>query len=142
MKRIVLFPTLLVTLLLAACSSAPSDAMKKDDAMMEGDKMMEDTVMMEDSAPTRTVMIHSSNWEFTPNVIRVKKGERVELHLMGVEGNHGFAVPELGIDQSMSQDDSSIVPLPTDKAGTFDFFCNVPCGKGHKDMRGTIIIQE
>jgi len=48
MKRIVLFPTLLVTLLLAACSSAPSDAMKKDDAMMEGDKMMEDK-MMEDN---------------------------------------------------------------------------------------------
>ena len=89
----------------------------------------------------RTVMLHTSNWKFAPNTIRLKKDENVSLHLMGIQGNHGIAIPALGINQKMGQGDSTLVKVPTGKTGTFPFFCNVSCGPGHADMEGTIIIE-
>ena len=86
-------------------------------------------------------MLHTSNWKFEPSVIRLKKGENVSLHLMGIQGNHGVAIPGLGVNEKMAQGDASLVKIPTDKAGTFPFFCNVQCGPGHGDMEGTIIIE-
>lgn len=89
----------------------------------------------------RTIMLHTSNWEFQPNVIRVKQGENVKLHLMGIEGNHGVAIPALGVNERMDKGSTKMVSIPTDKKGTFPFFCNVMCGPGHADMEGTLIIE-
>ena len=103
---------------------------------------------MADHAPTnvkqedqRTIMLHTSNWKFAPNVIRVKQDENVALHLMGIEGNHGIAIPDLGINERMDQGSTKLVTIPTDKPGTYPFFCNVSCGPGHADMEGTLIIE-
>ena len=94
----------------------------------------------EDSAG-RTIMLHTSNWKFSPNTIKLKKGENVSLHLMGIQGNHGVSIPGLGVNQKMGQGDSSLVKIPTDKTGTYPFHCNVSCGPGHAYMEGTIIIE-
>lgn len=89
----------------------------------------------------RTIMVHSSNWAFEPSTIRVKQGEQVSLHLMGIQGDHGLSIPELGINETMSQGEVKMVKIPTDKPGSYDFYCNVSCGRGHSDMRGTLIIE-
>lgn len=89
----------------------------------------------------RTIMLHTSNWKFSPNTIRLKKGENVSLHLMGIQGNHGLAIPGLGINEVMAKGSMNMVKVPTDKTGTFDFYCNISCGAGHADMQGTIIIE-
>jgi cytochrome c oxidase subunit II len=96
----------------------------------------------ESVSSTRTIMLHTSNWEFTPSVITVKKGEQITLHAMGMEGFHGIAIPDLGINEGIDEGESKIISIPTDTPGTFSFFCSVPCGKGHKDMVGTIVIEE
>ena len=90
----------------------------------------------------RMIMLHTSNWAFSPNSIVLKKGEDVSVHLMGMEGNHGIAIPGLGINERMDQGSMKMVKIPTDKTGTFEFFCNTQCGVGHSDMQGTIIIIE
>lgn len=97
--------------------------------------------IVEQDGPQRSIMLHSSNWEFQPNIIRLKQGENVALHLMGIQGDHGLAIPALGINERMSEGSSLKVTVPTDKTGTFPFFCNVSCGPGHADMEGTIIIE-
>ena len=96
---------------------------------------------IQEDSKGRTVMLHTSNWKFAPNTIRLKKDENVSLHLMGIQGNHGIAIPALGINQKMGQGDSTLVKVPTGKTGTFPFYCNVSCGPGHADMEGTIIIE-
>lgn len=93
-------------------------------------------------AEGRTIMLHSVNWEFQPSTITLKKGENVSLHLMGISGNHGISIPGLGINESMQQGEMKLVKVPTDTPGRYEFFCNVPCGPGHSDMTGTIIIEE
>lgn len=90
----------------------------------------------------RVVRVTSENWKFTPNVIRVKKGENVTLSLQGMSGLHGFAVQDLGINVPVAQGKTVSVKLPTDKAGSFGLRCSIPCGQGHLDMRGTIVIEE
>jgi cytochrome c oxidase subunit 2 len=35
---------------------------------------------------------------------------------------------------------SKTVTFVADKAGTFKFFCNVPCGEGHREMTGQLVV--
>lgn len=88
-----------------------------------------------------TVPIRVENWSFTPSTIRVKKGDTVTLRFVGTTGVHGVKIPALGIDVTINPDQKVEVPLPTDKTGTFPFACSVPCGSGHSDMTGTIVIE-
>ncbi len=90
----------------------------------------------------RVIPITANNFTFSPAAISVKKGEKITLRLTGKEGNHGFAVADLGINTPVSEGKTVDVDLPTDKAGTFSFRCSVPCGSGHRDMTGTITITE
>lgn len=71
----------------------------------------------------------------------MKKGEKIIVRVTGAEGVHGFKVPGLGINQTVNFGTTVDVAVPTDAAGTFEFLCSVPCGSGHKSMRGTIVIE-
>jgi cytochrome c oxidase subunit II len=93
------------------------------------------------AAQARTVVVTADNWTFSPSVIRIKKGETVSLQLKGEEGVHGIMVPGLNINQKIDLGQTVTVAVATDVAGTYDFFCNVPCGPGHKQMKGQIIIE-
>jgi cytochrome c oxidase subunit 2 len=95
-----------------------------------------------DASGMRTVHMDANNWAFTPSTITIKKGEKVTLELTGVSGDHGISIPDLGINQKFSAGETVSVSIPTDKTGIFNFRCNVPCGQGHRDMTGTIIIED
>lgn len=90
----------------------------------------------------RTITINVTNFAFAPNAVTVKKGEKITLRLVGGEGRHGFAIPELGINVPVDEGKTVDVDLPTDKTGTFSFRCSIPCGSGHRDMTGSITITE
>ncbi len=62
------------------------------------------------------------------------------VRLKGVEGIHSFAIAELGINMRIEPGQTVDVEIPTDTAGTFAFMCRVPCGPGHKDMKGSLVI--
>lgn len=80
-------------------------------------------------------------WKFSPNVVRVKQGEKVTLAITGVSGTHGLSVPRLGINATIIQGNTVQVKIPTERSGTFDFACSIQCGSGHGDMTGQIIIE-
>ena len=107
--------------------------------MMEED---EDAMMEEDEASEkRVITVNVDRWSFTPAAITAKKGESVEVDIVGGTGTHGFTIPGLGISQTVNAGETVTVNLPTDTEGTFEFFCSIPCGAGHKDMRGTVTIE-
>ncbi len=93
-------------------------------------------------AAGKTIALEASNWAFTPSTVTAKKGEKVSIVLTSVSGNHGFTIRELGIDEQVNEGETKTVLLPTENAGTFEFFCSVPCGEGHQDMKGTLVIEE
>lgn len=112
---------------------------QKEEVVMKKDPVQKTTVSK--NSP-RVIRVTSELWKFTPNVIRVKKGENVTVSLQGLSGLHGFAVQDLGINVPVAQGKTVDVKLPTNKSGTFGFRCSIPCGQGHADMRGTIVIEE
>ncbi len=95
----------------------------------------------EPGATPRVIKLAAENWQFTPNAVSAKQGEKVTLELTGVSGTHGFSVPELGINVTVIEGQTVTVELPTDKTGTYELFCSIPCGEGHKDMKGTVVIE-
>lgn len=126
-----------------------------DSAMpVPGEEDVEEKEVMEDESTStedaggnggiaaRVITVSASNWTFTPNAITVKKGESITLRVVGQEGTHGFSVPGLGINQTVVMGNTVSVAIPTDKPGTYEFRCSVPCGSGHKEMKGTIVITE
>ena len=89
----------------------------------------------------KEITMQVSDWEFNPSTIRVKKGQTVKLHISTAEGNHGIAIPDFGISAQLPVGTEKTIEFVADKKGTYSFFCNVFCGSGHKDMKGTLIVE-
>ena len=79
---------------------------------------------------------------YTPNQITVKKGEKVKITLKSMDVTHGFAIDELNIATEVAPGPPVVVEFTPTKAGKFEFYCVVRCGKDHLKMRGTLIVQE
>ncbi len=147
MKRPILFSLVLGSLLLSACGQATignTDQGSSSSAASSAEAVSSATASGSSSiaAQARVIRIEASNWTFTPSIITAKVGERVTLELVGVSGNHGIGIPDLGIDVKLNAGETVTVDLPTEKAGTFPFRCNVMCGEGHREMTGSITITE
>ena len=54
---------------------------------------------------------------------------------------HGFAIPEFGINENLAPGKSVDIEFTADMAGSYSFFCSVYCGSGHTSMRGTLIVE-
>ena len=98
------------------------------------------TSSTETSAPT-VINMKVENWEFAPNVVTMKQGDNVVIRITGGTGEHSFLSQDLGINVRVAPGETKDIVIPTDKAGTFAFRCGVPCGEGHREMKGEIIIQ-
>ena len=81
-------------------------------------------------------------FEFAPSTLAVKKGVKVVIHLTTDDVAHGFALPDFNANVRIEPGQEATVEFTPDKAGTFTFFCNVPCGPGHRQMRGTLTVTE
>jgi cytochrome c oxidase subunit 2 len=111
--------------------------------------------------PPHVIEVTAKTFEFIPNEIHVKVGERVQIKLHTADRAHGIKLglyPE-GATQSgppglvfdHSQDDAKVekhkdrdIEFVAARAGTYDFNCSVPCsmGHGHDRMTGKLIVEE
>jgi cytochrome c oxidase subunit II len=107
-------------------SSMISDMEERMDAMM-GD--------------LRTFTMTAKQWEFEPSEITVQKGDTVRLTISSVDVAHGFALADFGISEFLAPGKTSTVEFVADKVGRFSFFCNVSCGRGHREMNGLLIVE-
>ena len=84
---------------------------------------------------THTINIKASRFQFDPGTITVKKGEHVKLVIDNVDTTHGIVIPTLGVSGIDSVEFDATTP------GTYEFKCPTMCGSGHRDMKGTLIIE-
>ena len=84
----------------------------------------------------------AKNFEFDPSVITVKKGEKVRLIITTTDHDHGIKIEGYDINQVLKKGETEIIEFTADKAGTFEFKCSVYCGKGHRKMRGKLVVEE
>ena len=90
----------------------------------------------------RRIPVVARKFVFIPDEIKVKKGEAVVLEFSALEVAMGFFAPELGLRALIVPGEVAKVAFTPDKAGRFDFLCDVFCGDGHEGMNGHLVVQD
>lgn len=82
---------------------------------------------------------------FTPDILRVKKGDKVVLHVTNIEeaadATHGFAIPAYNLQASLDPGEVVTLEFTADKAGSFAFYCTEFCSALHLEMQGWLLIE-
>jgi cytochrome c oxidase subunit II len=90
----------------------------------------------------RVTQVTAKRYEYNPSVITLKKGVPVILEFTSLDRPHGFNCPDLGIRTDIIPGKVNRVQFVPQKAGTFEFHCDLFCGEGHENMTGKIIVTE
>ncbi len=91
--------------------------------------------------PDVVIPVVMKKYSFDPPMIRVKKGQVVELDVSTADVQHGFSVPDLGIKEPIQPRRPAKIIFKADRAGVFPMSCSIICGPGHDDMMGKIIVE-
>ena len=91
------------------------------------------------SAP-HEIQVTAKKYEFNPNLVTVKKGERVKLIITATD--HGFKLEDFKVDQLLKKGVPTTVEFTADKVGEFNFHCSHFCGIGHPKMKGKMVVQD
>jgi cytochrome c oxidase subunit II len=90
--------------------------------------------------PEQVVKILARRFTYTPSQITLKKGVPVVLELTTADVLMGFSLPDFNVRADIVPDQVARLRLVPDKAGTFEFLCDVFCGSGHETMNGTLTV--
>jgi cytochrome c oxidase subunit 2 len=88
------------------------------------------------------IQVALRKYEFSPGSLRVKKGEHVKLIMSAADHDHGFKLDDFDINQKIPKGTTVVVEFIADKVGTFQFRCSSVCGLGHRNMKGTLVVEE
>jgi cytochrome c oxidase subunit II len=89
----------------------------------------------------RVIKVVAKKFDYTPNIINLKKGEAVMLELTTLDVVMGFNAPDFGVRADIIPGKVAQVRLQAQKTGQFTFFCDIFCGSGHEEMNGTIVVE-
>lgn len=100
------------------------------------------TEELEAMSEIKEIVVEGKAFEFTPDTITVKKGEKTRIVFKNTGGTHDFNVDELGIKTKIintGEEDS--VEFTAEETGTYEFYCSV-ANHRQMGMKGTITIEE
>jgi nitrous-oxide reductase len=82
---------------------------------------------------------------FAPDVVRVKKGDTVIIHVTNIEQTrdelHGFAIDDYNINLVADPGETKSVTFTADKSGVFAFYCTNFCSALHQEMQGYMLVE-
>ena len=88
-----------------------------------------------------TFNVEARPFSFTPNEIRVKKGDTVRINFTNAEGFHDLVIDEFNARTNQLQaGQSQIIEFIADREGTFTYYCSVP-GHRARGMEGKLIVE-
>jgi cytochrome c oxidase subunit II len=87
------------------------------------------------------ITMTAKQFEFSPSTITVNKGDTVKITLTTLDVAHGFGIPEFNVNERVEPGTPIIIQFVADKSGTFEYRCTVPCGGGHMQMTGQLIVR-
>ena len=100
--------------------------------IISNDKPSDDKI----SDQVKIINIDAKKFEYSPNIIKLKKGDHVKIVVNNKDADHGIVIPDFNVKGMDS------VEFTADKTGTFEFHCPTFCGEGHREMEGTIVVEE
>ena len=82
---------------------------------------------------------------FTPDIIRVKEGEQVHLHITNLEqaydATHGFTIGSHNIQLSLEPGENANVDFVADQPGVYPMYCTEFCSALHLEMAGYFLVE-
>lgn len=82
---------------------------------------------------------------FTPDIVRVREGDTVRLHITNVEqtkdATHGFAIADYNIQASLDPGEVANFEFVADKPGSFNLYCTEFCSALHLEMAGWFLVE-
>ena len=93
------------------------------------------------SNSVREFRITAQKFEFSPSVIKVKRGDHVRLTVTALDAEHGFKLDGFHIEQKLPKGEAVTVDFTADQGGEFSFQCSHFCGMGHKNMKGRLTVE-
>jgi nitrous-oxide reductase len=82
---------------------------------------------------------------FTPDIVRVKQGDVVHLHITSLEqtkdATHGFAIGSHNVNLSLEPGKHCNVTFTAGRAGVFPFYCTEFCSALHLEMAGYLLVE-
>ncbi len=165
MKNVTVILLILVTmmLLIAGCSSqqqttsgasiptvtsqAPEDSSEAVVAapVKQPTASAQEPVVALDSTATSTVKLitlEAFNWGFRQSgATDIRAGDAVRLTVKSSEGIHGVGIRSLNLStEKVNPGEEATLEFTVTKAGDLEYYCNVPCGSGHREMKGKLIV--
>jgi cytochrome c oxidase subunit 2 len=80
-------------------------------------------------------------FSFTPASIEVPVGSRVTFYVTSADVEHGFSIPETGVNTMVTPGWVSEVSHTFNERGTFLLVCNEYCGAGHQMMAAKVEVK-
>ncbi|MBI2121512.1 MAG: cupredoxin domain-containing protein [Candidatus Sungbacteria bacterium] len=97
--------------------------------------------MMSDKEVTHLVNLTATNFAFSQSLIRVKKGEKIELTFEVTQGFHNFVVDEFKArTKQMNAGGKETIEFIVNKAGTFEYYCSVGSHR-QMGMKGKLVVE-
>jgi nitrous-oxide reductase len=82
---------------------------------------------------------------FTPDIIRVKQGDRVKIHITNQEqahdATHGLAIDGYNINLSLEPGEHANLEFVADRPGVYPFYCSEFCSALHLEMAGYFLVE-
>jgi len=92
------------------------------------------------SAEERLIEVKAKKFVYTPNIIKVHKGDTVKIRLISEDVHHGFYIDGYGIKTSAHPGQEGSLKFTADKTGRFSIRCSVTCGALHPYMIGHLYV--
>lgn len=122
--------------LLAACSAGPASVLQDAPTDAPAPAGSAPNPMPDPMNESRVIDMSVGNFQFTPSMIVLRRGENIVLRLVATSGTHTFTSSTLGLDIAISEGETKGFNIPTDNAGTFEFH-----SVSNAAMTGQIVIE-
>jgi cytochrome c oxidase subunit 2 len=80
-------------------------------------------------------------FSYTPDTITVPAGSHVTFYVTSGDVEHGFSIPETGVNAMVTPGWVSSVSHTFRTPGTFLLICNEYCGAGHQTMAAKVVVE-
>lgn len=94
-----------------------------------------------DTVTNGAITVEAGSFYFKPNIIKVKKGEKVTITINNRGGFHDFYIDEFNVkSKTIPGGESTTVEFTPDKTGSFEFYCSIGNHRA-MGMKGTLIVE-
>src|SRR5687768_3870960 len=92
------------------------------------------------SAP-REIPVVAKKFSFEPARVEVTEGERIRLVVTSADGVHGLEIKKFKVNKKVPRGGEMItIDFVASAPGEFPILCSEYCGKGHEEMKGTLVV--